>query len=173
MPTAALIGGAAYGGWKIGSWIDQSTGLSQSVGQLVENIGSRGLDEPNYDLLRRVWLANDDVGRMELENGYPFLQQFGRLMRTYHPDDIEVHHMFPQALSVWFSSRGINIHEARFCRPMFKISHRIGFHGMGSTDQFENEWVNRWRDFQRQNRYATKAQIYGFLGRMMQLYGVR
>ncbi|WP_163994530.1 TIGR02269 family lipoprotein [Pyxidicoccus caerfyrddinensis] len=83
--------------------------------------------------------------------------------RQLTPGHWEKHHIFPQAeeFSLWFTGRGIKIHD--YTMPIPRALHRR-IHG---NDGRGGPWNQAWRDFMKTNRRATPEDIYKHAGELI------
>ena len=80
------------------------------------------------------------------------------------------HHIFPQSLRPWFSSRGIDIDQYTVTLGHY-LTHLRGVHGKGLGSR-PGKWNKRWRDFKSANPNATAKEIFQKAGQMMDDFGL-
>ena len=130
-----------------------------------------GPKEPNYNWIKRQWLAADDAGKAELEDQYDFLSRFARVYRAY--PKVHVHHLLPRKFIRWFEKQKIDIHDHKYLLPIEEGEH-YDVHGRGKI--YDPDWNAKWWEWIKPRMSRTdvsQEEIESFLRRLVREFQLR
>ncbi|MEQ1901408.1 MAG: RHS repeat-associated core domain-containing protein [Devosia sp.] len=159
----------AYG--KLMSWAAEHRSLigvgydvlhQQSVNDTLGQISAGIVAAAGY---RVVTNFGDPLAMAKLEVAAKQAEEAQLLLAPVRVND---HHIFPQQLSAFFRSHGVDVDA--YTVTLGETTHLRGVHGAG-LGRMPGGWNAEWRDWITKNPDATPPDIYAKAGEMMDGYG--